>query len=111
MSASRAGRMQAGSEGQTFVTPKLTLQVATKVEVRFTNCETNVPTKLCMKGWGLMTTAEVTLEGGQVIAIFTREFWGKGLLSNSKAVSRSPTVCLTKLHGLKFQPADNVDLG
>lgn len=53
----------------------------------FTNAETKNPTKLIVKGYGLMTTAEVTLEDGQVIALFAREFWGKGLFKNSKAVS------------------------
>ncbi|BEJ17515.1 hypothetical protein CspHIS471_0609160 [Cutaneotrichosporon sp. HIS471] len=47
------------------------------------NSKTGDPVTLIVKGYGLMTTAEVTLDG-QVIALFTREFWGKGLLSNSK---------------------------
>ncbi len=56
-----------------------------KLEVTFANAQNGDPVTLIVKGYGLMTTAEVTLNG-EVIALFTREFWGKGLFNNSKAV-------------------------
>lgn len=58
-----------------------------KLGVTFTNAATNEPIKLVVKGYGMMTTAEVTLEDGQVVALFTRAFWGKELFNNSKSVS------------------------
>ncbi|BEI86705.1 hypothetical protein CcaverHIS002_0700510 [Cutaneotrichosporon cavernicola] len=54
-----------------------------KLQVTFADSKTGDPVTLIVKGYGLMRTAEVTLDG-QVIALFTREFWSKDLLSNSK---------------------------